>query len=62
MLRLYRTMLISGGGGGKSLVALGAPTLTLLLATAADTHWKNLAKALASIVSSDATVSVSCFR
>ena len=62
MLRLYRTILISGGGGGRSLVALGAPTLTLLLATAADTHWKNLAKALASMVSSEATVSVSCFR
>jgi len=34
-------MLISGGGGGRSLVALGEPTLTLLLATAAETHWKN---------------------
>ena len=29
-------MLISGGGGGKSLPAVGAPTLTLLLATAAE--------------------------
>ena len=58
----YKTMLISGGGGGKSLPAVGAPTLTLLLATAAETHWKNLAKALASMVSSEATVSVSCRR
>ena len=59
-LFFYRTMLISGGGGGRSLPAVGAPTLTLLLATAAETLWKNLAKALASMVSSEATMSVSC--
>ena len=60
--RAHNTTLISGGGGGNSLAPAGLPTLTLLWATAADTHWKNLANDAASIVSSETTLSVSCFK
>ena len=61
-LSAHNTTLISGGGGGNSLAPAGLPTLTLLCATAADTHWKNLANEAASMVSSETTLSVSCFK
>lgn len=50
-------MLISSGGGGKELL-IGVPTLTLVCATEAETHWKNWAKLFESIVSKETTVSV----